>query len=178
MSAPRGGHHMRRLLIPGAAVATALVLAACGGSSGSSSSAASDGGTHTVSVKSIDGVGKVLVDSRGMPLYTSNLDTKAKPACVGPCTSFWKPLTLASGTPSAAAGAGAVGIVMREDGVRQVVVAGKPLYTFVQDSPGKVTGNGFTDAYNGRHFTWKAVLADGKSASGGSKSAGGGYGGY
>jgi predicted lipoprotein with Yx(FWY)xxD motif len=167
---------MKRLLIPGAALAAALVLPACGGTASSSSTA-----KNTVAVKSIDGVGKVLVDSRGMPLYSSNLDAGGKPACTDACAAVWKPVTLASGTPSADAGAGKVGIVMRSDGTRQVAVAGRPLYTFVRDAPGKVTGNGVSDAFSGRHFTWAAVLAGGKSAAAGANggsSSGGGYGGY
>jgi predicted lipoprotein with Yx(FWY)xxD motif len=167
-----------RLLLSGAAVTTALVLAACGGSSSSSSSTTSNAANRTVALKSIDGVGKVLVDSNGMALYTSNMDTAGKPACAGACASIWKPLTVASGTPSAADGVGKVAVVMRADGTRQVAVAGKPLYTFVQDSPGKATGNGVKDAFAGQHFTWSAVGAGGKNASSGTsgQSSGGGYG--
>jgi predicted lipoprotein with Yx(FWY)xxD motif len=171
---------MKRLLLPGAVLAAALVLAACGGSS--SSSTTSSAAKHTVSVASIDGVGKVLVDSHGMPLYSSNLDAKGAPACTGACASVWRPLTIASGTPSAGAGAGKVGVVMRSDGMRQVTVAGKPLYTFVKDSPGKATGNGVSDAFSGRHFSWTAIRAGGGSApassSTGSSSGRSGYGGY
>jgi predicted lipoprotein with Yx(FWY)xxD motif len=165
-----------RLLLCGAAFATALVLAACGGSS-SSSSTTSNAANRTVALKSIDGVGKVLVDANGMALYTSNMDAAGKPACAGACTSIWKPLTLASGTPSAANGVGRVGVVMRADGTRQVAVAGRPLYTFVQDSPGHVTGNGVSDAFAGRHFTWAAVVAGGKNAPAGAsgQGSGGGY---
>jgi predicted lipoprotein with Yx(FWY)xxD motif len=142
-------------------------VAACGGGSATSTTS-SNAASHTVSIKSIDGIGKVLVDSRGMALYSSNLDANGKPACSGACLSFWKPLTVASGTPSVAAGAGKIGIVMRSNGTRQVAVGGKPLYTFVQDSPGKVTGNGLKDEFAGRHFTWNAVLAGGTSAGSGS----------
>jgi predicted lipoprotein with Yx(FWY)xxD motif len=174
-----GRLRIHRLLIP-AAVVAALGLAACGGSSKSSNTTPSSAPTGTVSVRSVDGIGKVLVDSHGMALYTSNLDAKGKPACAGACTSIWKPLTLASGRPSAAAGAGTVGTVMRPDGMRQVTVGGRPLYTFVQVAPGKVTGNGVSDAFSGRHFTWTAVLAGGRKASAGSAgqstSGGGGYG--
>jgi predicted lipoprotein with Yx(FWY)xxD motif len=169
---------MKRLLIPGAALAAALAIAACGGSSTSSTSTTSSPAHGTVAVRSVDGIGKVLVDSHGMALYSSNLDTSTKPACAGACTSFWKPLTLASGTPSAAAGAGKAGIVMRSDGARQVAIDGKPLYTFVQDSPGHVTGNGFTDMFSGRHFSWTAVLAGGTSAAAGSSGQSGSGGGY
>jgi predicted lipoprotein with Yx(FWY)xxD motif len=172
---------MKRLLIPGAALVAALVLAACGGSSSSSGSSTAGTSNHTVAVKSIDGVGNVLVDAHGMPLYSSNLDANGKPACDGACASVWKPLTVASGTPSADDGAGKVGVVMRADGTQQVAIAGRPLYTFVKDSPGNVSGNGVSDAFSGRHFTWAAVLAGGKSAPAGAKSGSstrGGYGGY
>jgi predicted lipoprotein with Yx(FWY)xxD motif len=153
-------------LFPAAAVVAALVLAACGGSSKTTRTSSTPAGT--VSLRSIDGVGKVLVDPHGMALYTSNLDGKDRPACVGACTSIWKPLTLASGTPSGAAGTGTVGTVMRADGMRQVTVAGRPLYTFVQDTPGKASGNGVSDAFSGRHFTWSAVVAGGRTAAAGS----------
>lgn len=168
---------MHRLLIPAAALAAALALAACGGSSSSSTTAS--GPTSTVALRSIDGVGKVLVDAHGMALYSSNLDAKGKPACAGACTSVWKPLTLASGTPSAASGAGTVGTVMRADGTRQVTVNGRPLYTFVEDSPGQVSGNGASDAFAGRHFRWSAVVAGGASApagASGKSTSGSGYG--
>jgi predicted lipoprotein with Yx(FWY)xxD motif len=173
---------MKHMLLPIAVLAAVLALAACGGSSSSpsSSSTGASPASHTVAVKSIDGVGNVLVDSRGMPLYSSNLDASGKPACDGACAAIWKPLTVPSGTPSADDGAGKVGVVMRSDGTRQIAIAGRPLYTFVKDSPGKVTGNGVSDAFAGRHFTWAAVLAGGKSAPPNAKSgrtSGGGYGG-
>ena len=96
----------------------------------------------------------------------------------GACASVWKPLTLASGTPSAGTGAGKVGVVMRSDGMRQVTVAGKPLYTFVNDSPGKATGNGVSDAFSGRRFSWTAIRAGGGSAAAGSSSSSSKRGGY
>jgi predicted lipoprotein with Yx(FWY)xxD motif len=70
--------------------------------------------------------------------------------------------------PTAADGVGKLGTVKRPDGTMQVTAAGKPLYTFVQDSPGKVTGDGFSDDFNGQKFTWNAALAEGKSAGSGS----------
>ena len=39
---------------------------------------------------------------------------------------------------------------------------GRPLYTFAEDSPGKSTGDGFTDDFDGVHFEWHVVLAGGK----------------
>jgi predicted lipoprotein with Yx(FWY)xxD motif len=167
---------MHRLLIPAAALAAALALAACGSSSTSSGTPAassSSSGGQTVSVKSMPGLGDVLVDASGMPLYTSNLDANGTPACDGACAAIWKPLTVAAGTPAAASGVGTVAIVARPDGTRQVTVGGKPLYTFVQDAPGKLTGNGLSDSFAGKQFTWNAVLAGGKTATGSGGSSGG-----
>ena len=167
---------MKRLLTPAAVVAVALGVAACG-SSGSNDSAtpgSTASGSDTVAVKTVDGVGKVLVDPNGMALYSSDLDASGKPACDGACATIWKPLTIASGQPTAASGVGKVGVVARADGMRQVEVDGKPVYTFAEDSPGNVTGNGVSDAFAGKHFTWTAETATGGS-SGTSGAAGGGY---
>jgi predicted lipoprotein with Yx(FWY)xxD motif len=156
---------VRRLLIPGAALASALVLAACGGGgSDSSDSAPAAASGMTVAVKSIDGIGDVLVDSGGKALYTSDVEADGKVRCTGACTSFWKPLTTDSAKPSVAGDVGSVGVVSRPDGAKQVTVGGKLLYTFSEDAPGKVEGNGFADDFDGRHFTWNAVLAGGDVA--------------
>jgi predicted lipoprotein with Yx(FWY)xxD motif len=162
---------VKRLLLPGAALAASLALAACGGSGGSSGTSTTSGaGTATVAVKSINGVGNVLVDSAGKALYASDVEASGKVMCTAGCTSFWKPLTVSSAKPTAAGDVGKVGVVTRPDGTKQVTVDGKLLYTFSQDQPGKVDGNGFADDFDGRHFTWNAVLASGNTAS----SSGGG----
>jgi hypothetical protein len=74
--------------------------------------------------------------------------------------------------------------VKRSDGTSQVTFGGKPLYSFVQDSSGQVTGNGFTDSFGGTNFTWTVATASGSAASsspttssGSSSSSSGGYGG-
>ena len=62
-------------------------------------------------------------------------------------------------------------------GRRQISAGSKPLYTFVQDEPGKITGDGFKDDFAGKAFTWHVVLAGGGQSDGGSAtSTGGGYG--
>lgn len=173
---------MTRLLTLGA-LAASLALAACGGSNDSSDSSAPAASGTTVAVKTIDGIGSVLVDAGGKALYTSDVEADGKIACTGACNSFWKPLTTDTAKPTASSDAGTVGVIKRPDGSMQVAVAGKPVYTFSEDSPGKVSGNGFTDDFAGKHFTWHAALAGGKSSSGGSSSgsqgggSGDGYGG-
>ena len=44
---------------------------------------------------------------------------------------------------------------------------GHRLYTFTQDSPGKASGNGFSDTFGGQRFTWHAVVVDATSAGSG-----------
>ena len=156
----------------------AIGLAACGGSSNSdnsSSNAAStapvqtNAGSDTVSTKSVSGVGTVLVDSKGDVLYTNNQDSGSKVACTGQCTSIWPPLMAPSGgQPSSSDSA-----VQAKLGVTngQVTFGGKPLYTFVQDSPGQATGTGATDSFGGTSFTWTAAMSGGAAASSTSSSS-------
>ena len=107
----------------------------------------------------------MLVDSAGKALYSSNVEANGTVHCTGACTSFWQPLTVGSGMPTATGNAGKLTVIKRPDGTKQVALNGKPLYTFSEDSPGKVQGNGFSDNFGGMHFTWKAVLAGGKPSS-------------
>jgi predicted lipoprotein with Yx(FWY)xxD motif len=156
---------MNRLVITAAVVASTVGLAACGSSSNSSSTTAASGAGTTVAVKSIPGLGNVLVDSAGQALYSANVEANGTVHCTGACTSFWKPLAIKSGTPTATGTTGKLTVVKRPDGTRQVALNGKPLYTFSEDSPGKAQGNGFSDNFGGMHFTWSAVIAGGKSSS-------------
>jgi predicted lipoprotein with Yx(FWY)xxD motif len=166
----------------------AVALAACGGSSNSSdatTTGSAAAGGDTVSTKSIGGVGDVLVDSKGDVLYTNDMDNGSKIACTGECTTIWVPVAAPSaGQPTSGDSSvqAKLGTVMRPDGSSQVTFGGKPLYSFVQDSPGKVTGNGLSDSFGGTSFTWTAAtVGAAPPASGGNTttagSTGGGYGG-
>jgi predicted lipoprotein with Yx(FWY)xxD motif len=198
--------HLRRnsiLAFAGVAL-IALGLAACGSSSNSSTTSASTGsattasagGGTTVSTMSVSGAGNALVDSKGDVLYTNNQDSGSKIACTGSCASIWVPLAAPAGgkpTSDDASVQAKLGVVKSPGGGSQVTFDGKPLYTFVQDSPGEATGNGFMDSFNGTSFTWTAASAgpssgggtssssgstasSGGTSSSGSSSSGGGYG--
>ena len=154
--------------------AAALALAACGGGGGQAtgqtmnSTTASSG--DTVSSQSIDGM-TVLVDSSGRALYTPTQEQSGKVLCTGSCTSIWKPV-MASGKPSAPAGVGGnISTLMRPDGTRQVTSNGQPLYSFTQEGPGQLAGNGVSDSFGGNSFSWRAVLASGKPAAASSSAA-------
>lgn len=155
----------------------AIGLAACGGSSNDSGGSSNATGTpvaqktanaDTVSTKSVSGVGTVLVDSKGDVLYTNNQDTASKMACTASCQSIWPALMASGGQPTSSDSA-----VQSKLGIAngQVTFDGKPLYTFVQDSPGQATGNGFMDSFNGTSFTWTAAMSSGAAASAPSSSS-------
>jgi predicted lipoprotein with Yx(FWY)xxD motif len=154
----------------GLAAAAAVGLSACGGSSSSSSSASSGSkpaaAGDTVSLKSVSGVGAVLVDSKGFALYSPVQEKSGTVRCIGSCTAIWVPLTLSKGVSAPTASSSLMsklGTVMRPDGKSQVTFDGKPLYRFSPDgSPGKVTGNGASDQFGGRSFTWH-VVSSGKT---------------
>ena len=181
-------HLRRRSMLPLFSVPVlAIGLAACGGnnsSSGSTGSAATSTGgvANTVSTKSISGTGTVLVDAKGNALYTNNRDSASKVVCTGSCTSIWVPLAApSSGQPTSTDSSvqAKLGVVKGANS-SQVTYGGKPLYTFVQDSPGQVTGNGAMDSFNGTSFTWTAAMAPGAAASPSATSTGssGGGSGY
>jgi predicted lipoprotein with Yx(FWY)xxD motif len=140
------------------ALAAIVAIAGCGGSSNSSEGGGAYGGGESTSkpasatsptgsgapitVGSAAGVGKVLVDSRGMTLYYFQKDQNGESACYGACEQGWPPLTT-DGKPVAGEGAMAseLGTTKRKDGTTQVTYAGWPLYTFVEDKkPGEDNG--------------------------------------
>src|SRR3954452_1829245 len=165
---------MHRVLIL-AALAVTLIVAGCGGNNSSDQAATGATTSDTVGVKPIDGFGRVLVDSSGMALYTPHQEANGKVRCTGACTSEWQPVNV-DGKPTSAPGAGRVGVIKRPDGARQVTLNGMPLYTFVQDSPSQITGDGFNDQFDGTDFTWHVVLAGGVKGAGNATDTSGQYG--
>jgi predicted lipoprotein with Yx(FWY)xxD motif len=165
----------RMIPLSALAVLAALALSACGSSSSSPNQAKSGGGApraDTVSLASVSGVGKVLVNSKGFALYSPVQEKSGTIRCTGSCASIWLPLTT-KGNPSAPAGL-QLGTVMRPDGKTQVTFKGKPLYLFAEDtSPKSVSGNGVSDKFGGKSFTWH-VASPGKTTT--VSSGGGRYG--
>ncbi len=166
---------MYRRLASLAAGLSMLALAACGSDGDSTSEAAgtptasaptgSDASsTQAVTVAAIDGFGDVLVDAEGMPLYTADEEADGQIRCVDSCTSFWVPLEATDGAPSEVPGIGELEVVERPDGTEQVAAGGQALYTFDQDSPGDVTGDGFADDFGDQHLTWHVVRVGGAGA--------------
>ena len=105
------------------------------------------------------GLGRVLVDAKGLTLYLWAHDTTSKSTCSGDCAQYWPPLTT-GGAPVAGTGVNGslLGTTKRADGAMQVTYAGHPLYHFVQDAkPGDTNGEGLT-GFGGR---WDPVSSAG-----------------
>jgi predicted lipoprotein with Yx(FWY)xxD motif len=165
---------MNRTISLSAVAIIAAVLSGCGSTSGHAKSGGSGSPSpaDTVSLASVSGVGKVLVDSKGFALYSPVQEKSGTIRCTGSCATIWLPLTTKS-TPSAPAGL-QLGTVMRPDGKTQVTFKGKPLYLFAEDSsPKSVSGNGVSDNFGGKSFTWH-VASPGKTTT--ASTGGGGYG--
>lgn len=95
-------------------------------------------------------LGKVLVDAKGMTLYTYDKDASGKSNCNGECAEYWPPaMASASDKP-----VGDLTIIKRDDGSMQWADGGKPLYTFKKDmKPGDTMGDKMKDV-------WHAVMEE------------------
>ncbi|HEY2717774.1 MAG TPA: hypothetical protein VGI73_16300 [Solirubrobacterales bacterium] len=163
-----------------AAGVLALAAAGCGGggsTTGSETSAETDSsaakesepvtaapnaeeGTTFVSLANVNGLGMVLVDSKGMTLYEFEKDQGEESTCYGECAKAWPPL-LTEGEPQPSNGADAsqLGTTKRKDGTMQVTYAGRPLYGFEGDkAPGEANGNNI-DAFGAE---WYALTSSGE----------------
>ena len=150
-----------------ATLAVALAFAACGDSDDGASDSSSGGSSATaVAIESVDGVGDVLVDADGAALYTAEQESDGRVRCTAACADIWIPLTLPPGAqPSAPDEVKPdLGVTKRPDGARQPTLDGKPLYRFADDGmAGEVNGDGLSDTFAGRRFTWRVAKVEGES---------------
>ena len=167
---------MRMSMLAGLVAAVALA-AGCG----SAATGTSGGGSANTTVQSTISAKlgtNVLVNHKGMTLYTLSAEQGGRFICTtsatipggsASCLSLWRPLTVAKGsTPT---GAAHLGTISRPDtGATQVTWQGRPLYTFTGDkAPGDAAGNGFKDV-----GVWKAAALGSSPSS--STGGGGAYG--
>jgi predicted lipoprotein with Yx(FWY)xxD motif len=189
----------RRIALSGfASIALAGAVAACGSgglygggqpthAATGQRPAASHG--NAVTARQLPGVGMVLVDRSGKTIYSPRQEANGMIHCTGSCLGFWFPVTVAAGTtPHDGPGmSGTLSTIRRSDnGQSQLTYNGRPLYTFRLDQgPGELHGNNFSDQFGGTSFMWQVVSASGataasthsaKPSSGYSYPAGGSYG--
>ena len=142
-----------RIIIAGIGVA---VLATAGGitaaTAGSSAAAGAPAASHSAAAATVRtaqaSVGgtmqTILTTATGQPLYYYKPDTAAKSLVTGNLARLWPPLTSA-----APAGTGVSGqlAVLNDVNGQQVTYNGHPLYTFIDDHAGLVTGQGVQDFF-------------------------------
>ena len=90
------------------------------------------------------GLGRIVVDGKGLTLYLFEKDKGGRSACTGACAKEWAPL-LTSGKATAGSGIAAAKIasIKRKDGTTQVTYGGHPLYHYDDDHhPGQTEGQG------------------------------------
>jgi predicted lipoprotein with Yx(FWY)xxD motif len=191
----RGGRGARAAAAGLAGGAVAVLLAACASAGGSTGSASTGTGAGTgqqtasqhgavVAVRSLPGIGTVLVGRSGKTLYSPQQEAHGKIVCTGSCLSFWFPVSVPAGAKLGHPGGitGLLGTIHRpDDGLTQLTVNGMPLYTFRLDrAAGQANGNGFTDHFGGATITWHAITSGGTAATAGQGggSGGGSGGGY
>ncbi|MGE8066892.1 COG4315 family predicted lipoprotein [Pseudomonas sp. NPDC089569] len=96
--------------------------------------------------------GGMMVDHKGMTLYTFDKDSGGKSMCNGECAKNWPPLM----APAGAKAEGKWSVIKRDDGMMQYAYDGKPLYTFVKDTkPGDMTGDKMKDVWHVVHESQK-----------------------
>ena len=87
---------------------------------------------------------EILVDANGLPLYTYQRDTAQRSFVTGGLAALWPPLVSVNPTASGASGKLTVSNTAFGPLVRY---NGHFLYTFVNDRPGLVTGQGVQDFF-------------------------------
>ena len=167
---------IRSLLAVATAIAlVALVVAGCGGGEDqATASSKPSGGSATIGVSEVGGLGKILVDSKGRTVYLFEKDTGSMSTCFDACASAWPPVTV-SGMPSAGAGVmkSMLGTTKRPDGTMQGTYNGHQLYLYQGDSgPGDATGQNV----DGFGAEWYVLSPAGNKVEGMAMSSGGGNG--
>jgi predicted lipoprotein with Yx(FWY)xxD motif len=129
------------------ALAALALTAACTGPYGGTSSAATptaaDGNAAVVATAST-ALGTILVDGTGRTVYEFANDTGSTSTCDGGCASIWPPVVAPDSLPAPLTGvSGELGSTTRNDGSRQLTIAGHPVYTYVGDgAAGDTNGQG------------------------------------
>jgi predicted lipoprotein with Yx(FWY)xxD motif len=94
---------------------------------------------RTAKVKVGGATETILVNSKGLPLYIYKPDTASKSKVTGELAALWPPLV--ANHPTASDATGVLSAVLTTNG-RQVTYNGHFLYTFAEDGPRQVTGQG------------------------------------
>jgi predicted lipoprotein with Yx(FWY)xxD motif len=106
------------------------------------------GTSYSVDIKSKEGVGSYLVDSKGMTLYNLKTDSQGMSTCTGECVGMWPEFYVEKITVPGGLSASHFGTITRNDGKKQTTYKGMPLYYFTGDKePGDTNGNGVYNSW-------------------------------
>ena len=87
----------------------------------------------------------MMVDHKGMTLYTFDKDSGGKSMCNDECAKNWPPMM----APAGAKAEGKWSVIKRDDGMMQWAYDGKPLYYYEDDKkPGDMTGDKKKDVWH------------------------------
>lgn len=114
-------------------------------SDGSSSSNSQSGGVNNtiLATKTNSSVGQYLATPSGQALYTFGGDSNGTSTCTGSCIDNWPAYQDSGATTGLPAN---LSTLKRSDnGQIQFTYKGMPLYTFVGDATGQVTGDGVSN---------------------------------
>lgn len=103
-----------------------------------------------LNVKEKEGIGSYLADQNGMTLYLFKKDSAGKSACVAAngCLEKWPVFFADKIEPAAGVDAAAIGVITRDDGVKQTTYKGLPLYYFFKDkAAGDTLGQGVNNVW-------------------------------
>jgi predicted lipoprotein with Yx(FWY)xxD motif len=150
----RHGPWSRALLSVAGVVAIGVIAAACSSSSATPTTVrqGGTGGSPATLVSATNNakLGMILVDNKGLTLYT--LSDNAP--CDASCSAVWPPLVVPTGTTPNLSGVAGLSTV-KVSGGEQVTYNGMRLYTFVLDkSAGQAKGQGLKDQWG----TWSVVM--------------------
>ena len=157
-------NHRRSAIIGGAVALSSFFALGAGAAAGAATPYPSGSTTHQASATGASATGAsatqatvhtattkvgamtetILVNAEGLPLYYYQADKATKSQVSGALAQLWP--AVVSAKPSASGVKGKVASVKQADG-RQVTYNGHFLYTFVDDTPGHVTGQGVSDFF-------------------------------
>jgi predicted lipoprotein with Yx(FWY)xxD motif len=103
-----------------------------------------------LNVKVKDGIGSYLTDEKGMTLYLFKKDSAGKSACgaANGCLERWPVFHASRIEPAEGIDVAGIGVITRDDGLKQTTYKGLPLYYFFKDkAAGDTLGQGVNNVW-------------------------------
>ncbi len=88
---------------------------------------------HAIKIVKKENIGNYLTDAKGMTLYWFTKDSVEQSACKGGCIAKWPAYYRPEIAPPSGIDAADFGTITREDGAKQTIFRGYPLYYFFKD---------------------------------------------